>query len=349
MPDRNDQCNELAARILAQGACKKTVRQAKKYVQKQRLAESEAHWCFHDALNKGDMRELISRYTPKRAKHGSVCIDAVYGAMFGDIIGSKYEGKRIDMEDAEQAVQAAYAEPEQHVLTDDSVLTLATASAILSLKQTTDVRTKKGEYIGKSVSAFSDSYLQFGKKYPQAGYGPAFRWWLEAGERTPYGSNGNGAAMRISPVGAAGMPFRNVIKDAIASAACTHNHIEGIRGACVEAVCISMAAARKSNTKEQIFEYMRSVYSTPGENLFSRFTMEKAMGVRTHQIQCQFSVPAAIIAFHESVSFEDAISNALMAGSDTDTNACICGAVAGAYYGVSPAVKEFVRSKCDNI
>lgn len=339
--------------FLLEGACRENVGIATKTVKKKHLSESKANAVFEKTLFGGDVKELVVRfakglpYTQKAVP----CIDAVYGAMYGDIVGSRHEGKRMSRESALEDLWGSREYRYEYCLTDDSVLTLASADVIQNISQPVNISSdKNGMYCGETMSMFAESYKKFGKMYPDSGFGSVFVEWLCGNAEDSYGSNGNGSAMRISPVGASGFSVEDTVKLAIASSACTHNHIEGVRGACVEAVCIWLACLPENKTpkgKERIFEYMKEQYSSPGVNLFVDFTLEEVRQTYTYQVQCPFSVPASLIAFHESKSFEDAIVNAMYAGRDTDTNACICGAVAGAYYGVSDEIKNLVLERCN--
>lgn len=301
-----------------------------------------------------DVRELIARYKPDHVeryvpKHK---IDAVYGAIYGDIAGSRYEFSEITPDE--------YALPDannakNYRVTDDSVLTIATIDALYrAAKAENNV---DADHIfsyttlsGDLKNAFAERYQYHGMHHLYAGYGSSFyRWLTEKSEHSdygePYGSRGNGSAMRIASVGALGLSYDETVTLAIASAACTHDHIEGIRGAVVTAVAVWLACAGAS--KEDIFQYVKRIYTQPGMNLFEQFTMREAQAVYVHPVECQFSVPAAMIAVHESVSYEDGILKAMRIGRDTDTNACIAGGVLGALYGIKTDVIDAVNSRLD--
>jgi ADP-ribosylglycohydrolase len=203
--------------------------------------------------------------------------------------------------------------------TDDTILTLAVADAIL-----------RGQDYAVSIRAF-------GRRYPHADYGGKFRQWLQF-NGGPYNSFGNGSAMRVSPVGWAFDSLDQVLEQAEASAAVTHNHPEGIKGA--QAVALAIYLARTGARKEAI-----------REEIERRFAYD--LGRRLDDIRpdygwseiCQTSVPESIIAFLEAVDFEDAVRNAISLGGDADTMACIAGSIAEAYYGVPQPIAREVRQR----
>lgn len=227
------------------------------------------------------------------------------GAIAGDIIGSVYEGHRIKTKDF------PLFQPRCH-FTDDSVLTIAVAQAIL----------EGGDYLR--------AIRELGRRYPRAGYGGAFKAWLRAEQPMPYNSWGNGAAMRVSPVGWAFESVDDVLREAARTAEITHNHPEGIKGA--QATALAVYLARKGQGKEAI-----------RQEIAGRFGYDLARtvdGIRPgyrFDVSCQGTVPEALIAFFDSTSYEDAVRNAISLGGDSDTLACITGGVAEAFYGHLPA------------
>lgn len=157
-----------------------------------------------------------------------------------------------------------------------------------------------------------------------------FYHWVRRGQREPYNSFGNGSAMRVSPVGFAFETLEDVLAWAERSAAVTHNHPEGIRGA--QATAAAIFFARQGQTKDQI---RQSIESRFGYNLRAR--LEEIRPTYGFDETCQGTVPQALIAFLESTSYEDAIRNAISLGGDADTLACITGGIAEAFYGTVPA------------
>ncbi len=232
------------------------------------------------------------------------------GAMIGDIVGSIYEWHNIKTKDFPLFSRRCF-------FTDDTVLTAATAQAILSEMD------------------FSEAYQDFSRRYPGRGYGGNFGQWIWAEDPQPYNSWGNGSAMRVSPVGFAYNDNDSVLAEAKHSAEVTHNHPEGIKGAQSTALAIFMS--RQGASKEEIRE---EIIERFGYDL--NRTLEEIRPGYTFDVSCQGSVPEAIIAFLESTGYEDAIRNAISLGGDSDTIACITGGIAEAFYG---GVPEPIRTK----
>ena len=223
------------------------------------------------------------------------------GALVGDIVGSVFEraphkSKEFDFIS------------EKSRFTDDSVLTLATADAILH------------------GYGYMEVFKYWGRCYPHAGYGERFFRWCLSDEKEQGESFGNGSAMRVSPVAWAFDTLDEVLAEAKKSAEPSHNHPEGIKGA--SAVAAAIFLARTGKSKDEIKEYIEKEF---GYDL-SR-TVGKIRKNYKFDATCQGSVPEALIAFLESDSFEDALRNAVSLGGDSDTQACIAGAVAEAFYG----------------
>ena len=226
------------------------------------------------------------------------------GAFAGDIIGSVYEANPIKTTDFPLFTKYSH-------FTDDSVLTTATAFALLNNLD------------------YATVYRRFGRTYPRAGYGGAFLKWLMNDDAPPYNSWGNGSAMRISPVGFAFDSVEDVLQEAEKSAAVTHNHPEGIKGA--QAVAMAIFMARKGQTKEKIRQEITKKF-----NYDLNKTIEEIRPSYYFDISCQGSVPQALTAFLQSDDVESAIRLAVSLGGDSDTLACIAGAIAHAFYGELP-------------
>lgn len=199
--------------------------------------------------------------------------------------------------------------------TDDTVLSIATAEALLH------------------SSDFKASYLKWGRKYPAAGYGGSFRNWLASSSPEPYNSFGNGSAMRSGPIGWFSKSIDECLELAKSSAEVTHNHPEGIKGA--QAVAIAVFLARSGQSKLEIKQFIEATFQYSLDR-----TLVEVMPNYSYQISCQDSVPEAIICFLESDSTEDAIRKAVMLNGDTDTQACIAGGIAEAFYRDITAPKE---------
>jgi len=229
------------------------------------------------------------------------------GAIAGDVIGSVYEG-------AGRNVKTPYFYPlfdPRCRPTDDTFLTVAVADSILYSEDLID---KLKEYF----------WL-----YPRAGYGGNFARWAQSISRGPYRSYGNGSAMRVSPVGYAYESLPEVLYHAERTAAVTHNHPEGVKGAQATAACIFLA--RTGAGKEEIRDYVARTFHYD----LDRF-LDDIRPVYTFDVTCQGSVPEAIIAFLESTDYEDAVRKAISLGGDSDTIACITGGIAEAFYGAMP-------------
>ena len=234
------------------------------------------------------------------------------GAIAGDIIGSVYERYPIKTKDF------PLFHPRSR-FTDDTVLTVAMADAILT---------------GRS---YQKSVHELGRRYPEAGYGGSFIAWLYSENPQPYNSWGNGAAMRVSPVGWAFNTEDEVLSEAEKSAEISHNHPEGIKGA--QATALALYLARLGHKKEAIREQIRQRF---GYSLHR--TVDDIRPDYDFDISCQGTVPEAIIAFLDSTSYEDAVRNAISLGGDSDTLACITGGIAEAYYrDVPERIKETGR------
>jgi len=226
------------------------------------------------------------------------------GTIAGDVIGSVYEVDRIKHTDFPLFSTRSR-------FTDDTVLTVATAHALLT------------------GQPYADAYHEFGNRYPGAGYGGAFRQWLARSDRTSYNSFGNGSAMRVGPVGLAMRTADDVLAEAVRSAAVTHDHTEGIRGA--QAVALATFLARTGHAKDTI---RQEIETQLGYDL-SRTLGDIRPGY-AFDVTCQGSVPEAITAFLESDSVESAIRLAISLGGDADTQAAIAGGIAEAFYGAVP-------------
>ena len=229
----------------------------------------------------------------------------LYGAIGGDIIGSCYEWHNIKTK--EFPLFSRWSK-----YTDDSVLTVATADALLH------------------HLSYTDAYRKWGHRYPHAGYGGSFRRWLAGPDPKPYNSWGNGSAMRISPVGFYCKSEAELLKEARSSAEATHNHPEGIKGAQAAALAVFLAknGADKTAIKGKI------------ESLFGyELSFRKLDDIRpdyTFDVSCMGTLPVALLAFLESNDYEDAVRNAISIGGDSDTIAAITGGIALAFYKEMP-------------
>ncbi len=222
------------------------------------------------------------------------------GAVAGDIIGSIYERNPIKTEDFPLFHTAS-------CFTDDSVMSLAVAQAILGDRN-----------YGREMKIL-------GQAFPNAGYGGNFQKWIFESEIVPYNSWGNGSAMRVSPVGFAFDTAEDVLREARASAEVSHDHPEGIKGA--QAVALAILMARKGSSKDEIRTNLTASFFYDLDR-----TIEQIRPEYQFDVSCMGSVPEAIIAFLDSSDYESAVRKAVSLGGDTDTQACIAGAIAEAYY-----------------
>jgi len=228
----------------------------------------------------------------------------VLGALAGDIIGSVHEFRRGKTMDFPLFV-------EDSRFTDDTVLTIAVADCLLT------------------GASYVEKFHEYTRAYPGRCYGSGFAAWVMSGSRKPYNSWGNGAAMRVSPVGFAMSTLEAVLTEAKRSAEVTHDHPEGIRGAQATATAVFLARHGESKARIRLF-----IQETFGYDL-SR-SIEDIRPVYAYNESCQETVPEAIIAFLDSSDYEEAIRFAISLGGDADTLACIAGGIAEAFYGGVP-------------
>ena len=230
---------------------------------------------------------------------------AMIGAIAGDIIGSVYEFCPIRTKDFPLFGRRC-------TFTDDTVLTVAIAKAILD----------DGDYLA--------SVLELGRRYPDSGWGARFGAWLREDDPKPYGSWGNGSAMRVAPVGWAFDDAETVLGEAARSAAISHDHPEGIKGA--QATALAVLLARSGAGKDQIRQEITERFDYDLNR-----TVNSIRPTYGFDESCQRTVPEAMVAFLDSDSYEDAVRGAVSLGGDADTLACIAGGIAEAHYGPVPA------------
>lgn len=248
------------------------------------------------------------------------------GAIIGDIVGSPYEFTQNNIKTTKfQLFSTASG------FTDDTVMTLAVAEGVMQGYQNPQA----------TKEAIIDAMHKYGSLFPFAGYGQKFFRWLSTKSRVPYNSFGNGSAMRVASVAWAYDTFEDVENYAKISAEVTHNHLEGIKGACATAAAIFMA--RSGSSQEDIKNCITSRY---GYNL--QRSLEEIRPDYVHVESCQESVPEAITAFLHSTGFEDALRKAVSLGGDSDTIAAITGSIAEAFYGDIPQnIREAAMLKLD--
>lgn len=240
------------------------------------------------------------------------------GALVGDIIGSTYEfygTKRTDFELFEEGCR----------FTDDSVMTLAVAKWLVEDKKHTAKKLIK-------------CMQELGRKHPDAGYGGLFYSWLYQDNPQPYNSWGNGAGMRVSPVGLYAKTLDEALTIAALTASVSHNHPEGVKGA--QAIATSVFLCKQGKTKQEIRDYVEKTFCY---NLHR--TIAEIRPRYGFDVSCQGSVPEAIIAFLEGNSFEEVIRLAISLGGDSDTIGCMAGAIAACMY----PIPNYIAERCNNL
>ena len=229
---------------------------------------------------------------------------ALYGAIIGDMVGSRFEFAEVRQKSKDFELFTA-----EDKFTDDTVMTVAVADAVLKA-----VHEEDGRIFRKAVE---DSLQSWGRKYPHAGYGKRFKEWIFSVKPTPYNSLGNGSAMRVSAAAWISNSMFDARENARVTARVTHNHFEGVKGAM--AVASAIFLARQGKSKEEIKNYIESEFD---------YDLSRSLD----DVRNPISVPEAIIAFLESTDFVDAIRNAVSLGGDSDTQAAIAGSIAEAFY-----------------
>lgn len=228
------------------------------------------------------------------------------GAIIGDIAGSRFEDcPHKDPDGFDLIIPSKWCG-----FTDDTILTIAVADALIHQRP------------------YDQTIRYWAKKYPKAGYGFSFQKWMHDETMGAYNSWGNGSAMRVSPCGY--LPtLEKVLEEAKASAECTHNHKEGIKGAQATAACIFLA--RNGKSKDEIKNYVVDAFGYDLDR-----TIAEIRPSYRFDVSCQGSVPEAIICFLEGTNYESTIRLAISLGGDSDTQAAIAGSIAQAFYGGIP-------------
>lgn len=242
--------------------------------------------------------------------------DVLLGTIIGDIAGSRFE-----------LVNNKYGKEFEFLhkfcrYTDDSVMTLAVAKVFLEAKE--------------DYSNLEEQVIKFmtevGRKYPSCGYGPSFYRWIMSEDHKPYGSFGNGSAMRISAVGVVSKSIEEIKKLSAIVTNVSHNHPDSINGSEATAVAIHMALNGKS--KDEIKKYIE-------DNYFKIDDLKiDTMKPQYFHINCVETVKQSIGAFLESTDYEDAIRNAIALGGDSDTIGAITGSIASAFYGLPEDISK---------
>ena len=235
------------------------------------------------------------------------------GAIIGDMAGSRFE----------HHPHRAGIDPLGFPLftgesrfTDDTVMSIAVSQALMDAAGDPD----------RLSEACALGFKEYGRRYPAAGYGGHFRQWLASDDMRPLGSFGNGSAMRVSPVGWSCGTLEEAERMAKASADATHNHPEGVKGACSVAAAIFLA--RQGQSQKEIRRYLQRAYG---------YDLDKSLdeiGNTGFDVTCQGSVPQAIVCALETSSVEEAVRSAILLRGDADTQGAIAGSIAEALWGV---------------
>lgn len=241
------------------------------------------------------------------------------GAIIGDIVGSRFEWNNNRSKAFEFLTHAQGC-----AITDDSIMTLAVAQAILDC----------AEDYSDLAQATIVQMQALGRRYPypKGGYGGRFSMWIRSSNPMPYNSWGNGSAMRVSACGFAAKSLQETIALSRKVTEVTHNHPEGIKGA--EATAVAIYLARTGCSLPEIRNYITAHYYAID------FKLDDIRETYEFNESCQDTVPQALEAFFESTSFEDAIRNAVSIGGDSDTVAAITGGIAQAYYGIPAEIRK---------
>lgn len=243
--------------------------------------------------------------------------DAVLGTIVGDVVGSLHESRRTKVDDRDFPLLAPGSRP-----TDDTVLTLAVAQAV------------------RTDSGFAAPVQAWARRYPHAGYGGMRKAWIAADDPQPYGSFGNGSAMRVGPIGCAYDDLATVLEVAARSASITHDHPDGITGA--QAVAAATLHARLHGVAG-----LREVVTDFGYDLAS--SVDEWRAASTFDVTCVGTVPPAVQAVLEAHDLESAVRNAVYIGGDADTLGAIAGAIAAAAFGVPDPLREAAWARLDDV
>lgn len=250
------------------------------------------------------------------------------GAIVGDIIGVPFERQNYDGTRNHKSKEFDLFTDKGAISTfsDDTICTCAIAKSLMSRATAPDTHTMK--------ELFAHWMWELGRKFIDRGFGGQFTEWLkdDDGPPPPFGSWGNGSAMRVSPIGWLPGPLSHILHTAGHSAAVTHNHPDAIKGA--KAVAHAIWLCRQSNAREMV----KAVLTVEYYPELREMTLDEIRPTYQFTTKCSETVPVALIAFLESTDFEDAIRNAISVGGDSDTLAAITGSIAHAFYGEVPEV-----------
>lgn len=239
------------------------------------------------------------------------------GAIVGDVVGSRFEFHNHRNKEFPLFTNSCK-------VTDDSIMTTAIAIAVMDYKEH-----------GRPLDEAAVHWMRrIGQPYKNAGYGGRFAQWMYSSDPQPYGSFGNGAAMRVSACAWAADTMTDAMEMSDEVTKVTHNHPEGIKGA--RAITAAIFMARTGCSKDEIYEFIDQNY----------YSLNKSVNKIRETLQfdetCQGTVPVAIQCFYESEDFEDCLRLAISVGGDSDTIAAIACSIAEAYYGIPEEIREKV-------
>lgn len=253
---------------------------------------------------------------------------SMLGAIIGDIVGSIYEFRNVKSKNYILLSEGSFP-------TDDSMMTIAVSKALLK---------NQDKILGKIVCYKDDLYdslvskmVYYGNFYPRKSYGGRFKAWLKSPNLEPYGSYGNGSAMRVSPAGWICDNLEDTLEIAKITALPSHNHPEGIKGA--QSVAAAIFILRIGNDKDYVKKYISESF---GYDL--NRTLDEIRQNYKFEVSCQKSVPEAFIAFLEGESFEDVIRGAVSLGGDSDTIAAIAGSLAEVIYPIEDKFTDYIQN-----
>lgn len=242
----------------------------------------------------------------------------MYGAIIGDVVGSPYEFSRNKRKDFSPLFHPRAG------ITDDTIMTVAVADSLLNEIHPAESMRSWGRKVLPTESL--------------GGYGKGFIKWLAAPEiQPPYNSFGNGAAMRVSPVGWLFDDLPVALEVAKIMTEVSHSHPEGIKGA--QAVVLAIYLARNGADGEAIREAVAEMFGYDMDR-----TVDICRAEHVYNETCQYCVPESIICAIEAESYEDAIRNAISLGGDADTLAAISGGIAEALFGIPDGLIAGVES-----
>lgn len=253
------------------------------------------------------------------------------GAIIGDIVGSRWEFNPTNDYSFEWLSS-------ENGFTDDTICTVAVADALLHGRERLRVGEQSSGIFGESIHDWCNRY-----PHPMGGYGGRFAQWVRSDNPRPYGSYGNGAAMRPSPVAHWYDDIDDVLEAAEATAQPSHNHPEGVKGAKTVALAIFRALQLKRQNKEvsqHIDEILKESVEFSGYDL----NIKKENVVNCFDETCQGTVPVALWIIGQSTSFEDAVRKAVALGADADTLGAIVGSIAEAIWGIPETMKKEIMT-----